>query len=107
MKLASILLPVADVDTRAKKRGQLDAGHSAIKLELRAKYKGYTRYDARGVWADPSGNIIAENVTRYDFAAEDRRTVEDDVRALAYKIKTITDEQSIMVVHTNGKVEFI
>lgn len=105
MRLASITLPFDDYDVSEGIR--LDPGHVEIKRHLKAVYRGYTRLNARGAWLDPNGKLFYETVYRYEFACEDTEQEQVELRALAFRVKVLTDEQSIMIVHASGEVEFI
>jgi hypothetical protein len=59
------------------------------------------------MWLSPELTKCYEPVYRYEFACEDNEQEQSDLRALAFRVKVLTDEQSIMVVHANGEVEFI
>lgn len=89
------------------KQEALNSGHYAITDQLKAAYCGYTRVPAKGTWLDPRGKLFHEDVYRYEFACVDNEQEQSDLRALAFRVKVLTDEQSIMVVHANGEVEFI
>jgi len=105
MRLASITLPIPDDTGRpidapfGKKYNAMQVGHRTI---VNALTEGFTRIEGQGCWMGDT-----ETVYRYEFACEDNEQGQSDLRALAFRVKVLTDEQSIMVVHANGEVEFI
>jgi hypothetical protein len=108
MRLASITLPFDRYNV--PKGIRLDRGHEEIRNYLLSEYKGYTRIVANGAWVAPDGTLYYEDVYRYEFAAEwahDGDPCFEALRALASRVKVLTGEQSIMIVHINGRVEFI
>ena len=106
MKIASITLPYLP-SSIAHKAVALSAGHIIITEHLKQVHGGYTRLAADGAWVASSSTLFYERVYRYEFACKDNEQEQSELRALAFRVKTRTDEQSIMVVHANGEVEFI
>jgi hypothetical protein len=44
---------------------------------------------------------------RYEFTSPDTQTARDELVALAYRIKTLSDEEAIFIVHANGNTEIV
>ena len=103
MKLASITLPVPTYAAP-----NLYAGHEAISAALLEWCQGYSRVDVLGAWVSPTtGATMHEPGYRYEFTSPDTQTARDELVALAYRIKTLSDEEAIFIVHANGNTEIV
>jgi len=103
MKLASITLPLP-----RQQVSPLHAGHRAIVDTLIEWCQGYTRVDVLGAWVSPcTGATMYEPGYRYEFTSPNTQTARDELVALAYRIKTISDEEAIFIVHANGNTEIV
>ena len=111
MRLASITLPCSPVDCYCQrllaKRRRMDAAHEEITGTLLNWCRGYTRLSAVGAWVFNDGTPCDEAVYRYEFTSPDTQTARDELVALAYRIKTISDEEAIFIVHANGNTEIV
>lgn len=114
MKLASITLPLPEERWKpnpgrslwCNKQRRLDAGHKAIAVALLEWCQGYSAINVSDVWAD-GDKIYREAGMRYEFTSPDTQTSQEELRALAYRIKTISDEEAIFIVHANGNTEIV
>lgn len=95
MKIASITLP------------QRARGHDSIAETLLDWCNGYTRLTISGGWRLANGLPIVEDGYRYEFTSPNTKTARDELVALAYRIKTISDEEAIFIVHANGNTEIV
>ncbi len=95
MKLASITLPCTCV------------GHASIVDTLLEWCRGYTRVLVEGAWIGADGRCVTESSYRYEFTSPDTKTARKELRALAYRIKTLSDEEAIFIIHANGNTEIV
>lgn len=95
MKLASITLP-CNV-----------AGHTSITYTLLEWCGGYTRVQSQGAWIGDDRKCVIEDCYRYEFTSPDTKTARKDLRALAYTVKSVSDEEAIFIVHANGNTEIV
>jgi hypothetical protein len=102
MKLASITLPIA-----GKLMCPLWEAHATIEQTLIDWCCGFTRVEVLGAWVSSDGVTIYEQGHRYEFTSPDTKTARGELRALAYRIKTISDEEAIFIVHANGNTEIV
>lgn len=114
MKLASITLPLPDEQQRGpyspgrvKYAGMTDA-HKEVKRILLDWCNGYTRVPVQGAWCAKSGaKVMYEDAYQYAFTSPDTETAQAELRALAFRIKIISDEEAIFIVHANGETEIV
>ena len=99
MKLAAIILPIADNEGRS-----LFHQHEQLKHELLAKWGGYTTTDGRGAWQSQN-RVVAEPVLKYEVAMERADVVA--FRVLASSVAHAARQECVMIVTPNGDVEFV
>lgn len=110
MKLASITLPFLNARCAGlyeEKYDKLLMGHARIHKTLIDWCRGYTKVTAVGTWVFNCGTPCHEDVYRYEFTSPDTKTARAELRALAYSIMTLTDEEAIFIIHANGNTEII
>lgn len=106
MKIASITLPKPDEGPHSPKYMGMTTAHKTIQLTLLGWCQGYSRVDVLGAWSN-GDNILDEQGYRYEFTSPDTQIARDELVALAYRIKTISDEEAIFIVHANGEAEIV
>lgn len=106
MKLASITLP-SPSPWNISRGDKLREAHTVIVTTLFDWCRGFTRVNVTGGWINTNGDNIFEEGMRYEFTSPNTKTARDELIALAYRIKTISDEEAIFIVHANGNTEIV
>ena len=100
MKLASIILPIADNEGEA-----LFYEHEQLKHDLLKRWHGFTAVDVRGAWQGPDDQVMADASVRYDIAMPLADVVH--LRDLASDLAIRCRQECIMIVTPNGDVCFV
>jgi hypothetical protein len=100
MKLATIILPVAD-----NKGDDLFFQHEQLKRGLLSRWGGYTVTQGHGSWLSPRNEIVSEPVRIYHVAMERADVIA--LRTLAASVAHYARQFSVMIVTPCGDVEFV
>lgn len=102
MRVAYFLLPVTH------HRGErYDPAHQEARGALVREFGGYTASNVRGAWKSPDGPVLYDNSVKYEVAADWTEPQRAKLRNIAERAGWDAKQQSVMLVDSDGEVQFI